>query len=77
MKCSHPSCSGGIGLVSYQRSLFDKRRFCSEQCRDNFVKESPKRLQKERLTPSYFDWLLSRPTTSPMRGHASLRQSYR
>jgi len=77
MKCSHPSCSRGIGLVSYQRSLLDKRRFCSEKCRDNFMKESPKRLQKERLTPSYFDWLLSRPTPSPCAGTHSLRHSYR
>jgi hypothetical protein len=71
MKCSHPSCSRGIGLVSYQRSLLDKRRFCSEKCRDNFVKASPKRLQKECLTPSYFE------ITSPMRGTHSLGHSYR
>jgi hypothetical protein len=42
MKCSNPRCTRGIGLVSRQRGLFDKRRFCSRKCRDNFVVERPK-----------------------------------
>jgi hypothetical protein len=75
MKCSNPDCSRGIGLVSHQRSFLDKRRFCSKKCRDNFAKETPKRLQKERLTPSSFDWPLSRPTTSRCVGTNSLRHS--
>jgi hypothetical protein len=75
MKCSRPGCSLGIGQVSYQRSLLDKRRFCSEKCRDNFVKQTPKKLQKEHLTPSYFDWLLSRPTMCPCAGTNSLRRT--
>jgi hypothetical protein len=31
MKCSNPKCGHGIGLVSYQRHWFDKRRFCSKK----------------------------------------------
>jgi hypothetical protein len=77
MKCSNPDCSRGIGLVSQQRSFLDKRRFCSKKCRDNFAKESPKRLQMERRTTSYFEWLLSRPTACPCAGTHSLRYSYR
>ena len=35
MKCSHPMCNRGIGLVSYQRS-FRKGLYCSPRCRDNY-----------------------------------------
>jgi ribosomal protein L24E len=59
MKCSNPNCSRGIGLVSYQRSSLAKLRFCSEKCRNNFMKEKPKRVQQERLATSYVEWLLS------------------
>ena len=36
MKCSHPQCSRGIGLVSYRR-VFAKGRYCSKKCRDSYV----------------------------------------
>ena len=39
MKCSNPNCGHGIGLVSYQRHWFDKRRFCSKKCRYDFTVE--------------------------------------
>jgi hypothetical protein len=74
MKCSHPDCSRGIGLVSHQRSLLDKRRFCSKKCRHNFVKE--KRFQKERRTTSYFEWLMSLPAANPRVRANVLRDSY-
>ena len=61
MKCSNPNCNRSIGLVSHQRNSLDKLRFCSKKCREHFVTEKPKRLQRERITPSYFEWLLSRP----------------
>jgi hypothetical protein len=64
MKCANPNCNRGIGLVCHQRHSFDKRRFCSKKCRDEFVDEKPKRLQQELLSTSYFEWLLSRPTAN-------------
>jgi hypothetical protein len=76
MKCSNPDCGRGIGLVSHQCSSFDKRRFCSRKCRDNFVTEKPKRLRQERPTTSYFEWLLSRPTANPHARANLLRYSY-
>ena len=41
MKCSNASCNHDIGLVSYRRGWFDKRRFCSKRCRDGFKIERP------------------------------------
>jgi hypothetical protein len=43
MKCSNPNCSHGIGLVSYRRGWFNKRRFCSKKCRDDFKVEGGSR----------------------------------
>src|SRR5262245_6031541 len=48
MKCSNPSCSHGIGLVSYGRGWFNKRRFCSKKCRDDFKIERPELRQQEQ-----------------------------
>jgi hypothetical protein len=62
MKCSNPNCGHGIGLVSYQRHWFDKRRFCSKKCRDRFKVERPGPGQQERLAGSYFNWLLVNAT---------------
>jgi transposase-like protein len=75
MKCSNPNCNRGIGLVSHQRSSFDKQRFCSKKCRDNFVKEKSKPLRQECLTPSYFEWLLSRSIPNPRAQATFLRYS--
>jgi hypothetical protein len=63
MKCSNPKCGHGIGLVSYQRHWFDKRRFCSKKCRDHFTVERPRPSQQERLVGSYFNWLLANATS--------------
>jgi hypothetical protein len=71
MKCANPNCNRGIGLVCHQRHSFDKLRFCSKKCRDEFVDEKPKRLRQELHSTSYFEWLLSRPTAN-LRGQANL-----
>ena len=63
MKCSNQNCGHGIGLVSYQRNWFDKRRFCSKKCRDDFTVERPRPSQQERLVGSYFNWLLANATS--------------
>ena len=54
MKCANPNCDRGIGLVCHQRHPFDKLRFCSQKCCDEFVDEKPKRLQQELHSTSYF-----------------------
>ena len=59
MKCSNPNCGHGIGLVSYRRGWFDKRRFCSKKCRDDFTIERPRSSQQEHLAGSYFNWLFA------------------
>ena len=63
MKCSNLNCGHGIGLVSYRRHWFDKRRFCSKKCRDDFTVERPRPSQQERRVGSYFNWLLANATS--------------
>ena len=63
MNCSSPNCGHGIGLVSYRRHWFDKRRFCSKKCRDDFTVERPRPSQQEQLVGSYFNWLLANATS--------------
>ena len=63
MKCSNPNCSHGIGLVSYQRGWFDKRRFCSKKCRDDFTAARPRPSRQEQLAGSYFNWLFANATS--------------
>ena len=65
MKCSNPNCNRGIGLVAYQRGWFDKRRYCSNRCRDDFTAEHPNRPQQEPCTTTYFEWLLLQTTQHP------------
>lgn len=36
MKCGHPLCDRGIGLVSHRR-WFDSKLYCSRACRDNYA----------------------------------------
>lgn len=40
MKCSHPMCNRGIGLVSHRRS-FHKGPYCSRRCRDDYAAVQP------------------------------------
>jgi hypothetical protein len=63
MKCSNLNCGHGIGLVSYRRGWFDKRRFCSKKCRDDFTAARPRASQQERLVDSYFNWLFANATS--------------
>jgi hypothetical protein len=63
MKCSNPNCSHGIGLVSYRRGWFDKPRFCSKKCRDDFTTARPRPSQQEHLAGSYFNWLFANATS--------------
>jgi len=49
MKCGHPACNRGIGLVSHRRGWFNHRLYCSKACRDNYAAPSPRTLE---LRPS-------------------------
>ena len=64
MKCGNPNCTRGIGLVSYHRGWFDKRRFCSKQCRDDLNFERSILLQPQRHPGSYFEWLFAQPVAA-------------
>ena len=75
MKCSNPNCYHGIGLVSYQRHWFDKQRFCSKKCRDDFTVARPRSSQQERLVGSYFNWLLANATSQLLR--VTIRTTWR
>jgi hypothetical protein len=65
MKCSNPYCDRGIGLVAHRRAWFDKRRYCSKQCRDTFVVERPEQSQQQRNATTYFAWLFLQPIEKP------------
>ena len=71
MKCSNRNCGHGIGLVSYRRGWFDKRRFCSKKCRGDFTVERPRSSQQKRLVGSYFNWLLANATSHAASGDYS------
>ena len=59
MKCSHPTCNRGIGLVSHRRGWFGKRLYCSRDCRDNYVAEvRPVRVTRP-FEPSLFEQLFA------------------
>jgi hypothetical protein len=65
MKCSNPDCNRNIGLVAHRRGWFGKRRYCSNQCRDAFVAERPKKSRQERSATTYFGWLFLQPIEKP------------
>jgi hypothetical protein len=56
MKCAHPACHRGIGLVSHRRGWFGNRLYCSPACRDNYVAEPRPPRSSER---SPFDLLVA------------------
>jgi hypothetical protein len=75
MKCANPDCDRGIGLVSHQRGWFDKRRYCSKQCRDALVARPRNRSEQERITMTYFEWLfLQRPQPARLPVRQNLRR---
>jgi len=63
MKCAHPDCNRGIGLVSYRRP-FGKARYCSKQCRDSYVADKATPVTKHRPAATYFEWLFLQPIGS-------------
>ncbi|MFZ2066915.1 MAG: hypothetical protein WAV27_13125 [Xanthobacteraceae bacterium] len=65
MKCAHPNCNRGIGLVSYRRT-FAKARFCSKQCRDSYVTTNAKPAARERSATTYFEWLFLQPSAEAL-----------
>jgi len=64
MKCGHPSCQRGIGLVSHRHGWFGKRLYCSPACRDKYVAQPyvaearPARVTRS-FEPSLFELLLA------------------
>jgi hypothetical protein len=56
MKCSHPMCKRGIGLVSHRRA-FGKRLYCSRTCRYNYAGERPGPLSQPSADARLFVWL--------------------
>jgi hypothetical protein len=74
MKCANPTCNHGIGLVSYQRGWFAKRRFCSKQCRDQIVVERIKSpVPRRQVATTYVEWLFTQPSAQPKLAMAAVR----
>jgi hypothetical protein len=65
MKCSNPHCNRGIGLVAHRRGWFDKRRYCSKECRNTFVAQRPKMSRQEQSATTYVEWLFLQPVENP------------
>jgi hypothetical protein len=67
MRCAHPTCDRGIGLVSHRRGWFGKRLYCSQACRDNYAAEvrQPHQPSPSRaFEPSLFEQLFA-PANAP------------
>ena len=65
MKCANPECNRGIGLVHYRRGWFNKRRYCSKNCRDAIVVDLAKQSEQERSAMTYVEWLFFQPIRNP------------
>jgi hypothetical protein len=61
MKCAHPTCQRGIGLVSHRRGWFGNRLYCSRDCRDNYVPEVRQPRVTRSFDPSLFEQLFVPP----------------
>ena len=78
MKCANPTCNHGIGLVSYQRGWFAKRRFCSKQCRDQIVVErATPSAPKHQAATTYVEWLFTQQSMQPKLAVATVRMRVR
>ncbi len=64
MKCAHPMCHRGIGLVSHRRGWFGQRLYCSRACRDNYAAEVRQPSAPRSSPPSLFELLLA-PAGAP------------
>ena len=72
MKCAHPTCQRGIGLVSHRRGWFGKRLYCSRACRDNYVAEQRQpRPRRSSFEPSLFEHIFPGMAVSYARAPAS------
>jgi hypothetical protein len=58
MKCSHPMCDRGIGLVSHRR-WFGGGLYCSRRCRDNYTATPTKTSPSQSADARLFAWLLA------------------
>ena len=65
MKCSHPMCDRGIGLVSHRRRFGGKELYCSRRCRDNYAVVPKKSNPPSSADARLFAWLLA-----PLNTHA-------
>jgi len=64
MKCSHPICDRGIGLVSHRR-WFSKGLYCSRKCRDNYATVQTRWKPPLSADARLFAWLFA-----PLNAHA-------
>jgi len=48
MKCGHPACNRGIGLMSHRR-WFSSKLYCSKACRDDYASK-PRQLLEPRMS---------------------------
>ena len=64
MKCSHPLCNRGIGLVSH-RGWFGKGLYCSRRCRDNYATAQTRPRPPLSADAKLFAWLFA-----PLTAHA-------
>jgi len=62
MKCSHPRCNRGIGLVSHRRGWFGKELYCSRACCYNYEGERPGPLPQPSPDAGLFGWLFTLPS---------------
>ena len=58
MRCSHPMCKRGIGLVSHRRA-FNKRLYCSRACRYNYAGERLSPPSQRSADARLFAWLFA------------------
>ena len=73
MKCGHPTCQRGIGLVSHRRGWFGKRLYCSRACRDTrdtYVTEVRPSRATRSFGPSLFELLVAQGSASSGRSRA-------
>jgi hypothetical protein len=59
MRCAHPMCRRGIGLVSHRRGWFGSRLYCSRDCRDNYAAEVRQPRPPRSFGQSLFELLLA------------------
>ena len=66
MKCSHPLCNRGIGLVSH-RGWFGKGLYCSRRCRGNYVTTLTRPQPWLSADAKLYAWLLAPLNAHPRR----------